>query len=198
MLFFSLILLEKIESSVPLKDEENLFFQLARGDESAFARIYHHYVEKLFPFVYKLAKSETVAEDVVQSIFLKLWQNREELIQVKNYKAYIFTMATNATLNYLKRMATEARICREMAKVTQSSSNETEERLRVEEIRSMLDLAIDQMPPQRKLIYQLSREQGFKNEEIAKKTNLSSNTVRNHLAEALRSLRKLIYGKNFG
>ena len=87
----------------PLPDEKELFTAIAKGDEVAFTKIFYHYNKRLYPFVLSLLHSEVWAEEVVQDVFLKLWSSRQKLAEVESPQSYIFRMAANRTLDYMKR-----------------------------------------------------------------------------------------------
>lgn len=173
----------------PSTDQE-LFILIAHNDKSAFDKIFNSYKKRLSFFVLKITKSETLTEEVVQSTFIKLWTNRSTLDKIDNPKAYIFTIATNAALDHLKKKLHESNMRREVMRTAQElKHNNIEEMIFLNESQSILVRAIEQLPPQRQLIYNLSRNEGKNYQEIAEQLKISKNTVRNQLVEALRSLR---------
>ncbi len=174
-----------------LENEKELFALIARSDETAFTKVFHHYNRRLYPFVLKMLKSESLAEEIIQSIFIRLWHNRHRLDQVEDPRAYIFTMAANKTRDQLKKLANENRLLKEVEQqVSGMISNETEEMIFLKESEALLAKAVEKLPAQRQKIYRLSREEGKSYDEIAKELNISVNTVRNQLVEALRYIRK--------
>lgn len=182
-------------SGAPRSNEREFFKLASRGDQEAFTKIYNHFEPKLFAFVNRMTRSSAASEEIIQELFIKLWTSGEKLAQIENPGAYVFSMAANLTLNYLKKIAREATLVQRLKRSSFASSNQTEEAVSFNESRSLVEQAVAQMPAQRKMVYLMSREQGLNNNEIAKAIKLSPNTVRNHLAEALRSLR-LLFQKN--
>ena len=87
-----------------LINETELFAQLAAGDERAFETIYHHYNKRLAPFVEKMVRSPELAEEIVQDIFVQLWVNRHLLHNISHPTSYLFNIATNKTLDYIKKI----------------------------------------------------------------------------------------------
>lgn len=177
--------------------ETELFSMVAKGNQKAFSEVYDHFEPRLFAFVCKMARSKTIAEEIVQELFIKLWTTRKRLAGVKNPKAYVFTMAANLTFNYLKKVAREVALAEQVRQKSPTFSNTTEEVIHFLESQKLAMEVVGQMPAQRKAVYLMSREDGLSKEEIARKMNLSPNTVRNHLSESLRILRKL-FGKSAG
>jgi RNA polymerase sigma-70 factor (ECF subfamily) len=172
-----------------LPDESSLFYRLSEGDVDAFTSIFNFYEPRIFPFVFKMTKSEVIAEEVVQEIFIKLWTNRASLGAVDNPKGYLFRMASNQTITHLRGKARQMKLAKAVAHFVDEESNATEEFLELKEVQSLVHEAVEQLPPQRKLIYTMSRQQGLKNDEIAQRLNISVSTVKNQLTEALRTIK---------
>lgn len=85
--------------------EQELFCRIAQDDPTAYRQIFERYCGKLTAFVYRLTKSEDTAAELVQDIFVKLWVNRARLANVENPQAYIYTMASNRTMDHLRKMS---------------------------------------------------------------------------------------------
>src|SRR5882757_4239371 len=86
-------------------NERQLFARIAQGDEAAFTQVFHRYNRRLYPFILKMVKAQALAEEIVQTTFIKLWTNRHTLSKVENPQTYIFTIAANNTRDYLKKAA---------------------------------------------------------------------------------------------
>ncbi|MBE9599554.1 RNA polymerase sigma factor [Pedobacter sp. MC2016-24] len=180
-------------------DEKAVFAALASGDESAFEKIYHSYVKRLAPFIEKMVHSRDLTEEIIQEIFVQLWVNRLLLQHVSHPTAYLFQIATNKTLDYLKKIANNARL---MDKVAYSSTElvyNTEEQVAFKESTAIIEQAIAALPEKRRLIFNLSRKEGLTHEQIAERLNISRNTVKNQLVTALKFIRVFAekYGETF-
>ena len=173
-----------------LAHEKEIFLRISKGDETAFTEMFFHYTARIHPFINKMTRSEEVTEEIVQDVFVSLWKNREKLPGIDNYTAYIFTIASNRTFNYLKSKAREVKRLQEVAKAASDFTNVTEETIDGNESRDLINKLVNRLTPQKKLIYQLTREQGLTHDEIAGQLNISKNTVKNHLVETLKYLRK--------
>lgn len=169
--------------------EEILLSRLAEGDQEAFRVLYDRHRDKLFFYVYKITHSQQAAEDVLQEVFVKIWLDRERLTGIQNFSAWLFRMVKNRTINALRRQTHENRILSEIGTHQLEASNQTDEIMDYNETAQVLQVAIQQLPPQQQLVYRLQREQGLKNEEIALQLNISPLTVKKHISQAARSIR---------
>ena len=167
-----------------------LFLLVAQSDEAAFSEIFRRYDKRVYPFVLKMIKTVSVAEEITQEIFIKLWFNRAKLNDVKNPSSYIFTIAANHTLDQIRKKLNERKMLNRLSAILKDdSSNNAEESMLYRDCEALVEQALRHLPPQQKKIYALSRQYGLNNEEIARQLNLSPNTVRNHLSEALKTIR---------
>lgn len=173
-----------------MQSEKELLQLAAGGNELAFTRLFHGYKYKLYGFVFRLTGSHASAEDVVQDIFEKLWKDRELLQQVESFSSYVFRMAQNQALNGFKRMAREVVILKQLAEAPANTASTPQGHLALKETQERLHNAIQQLPPQQKMVFLLSREEGIKHEEIARRLHITTGTVKNHMIQALRTLRK--------
>lgn len=157
--------------------------------EIDFRAIFDAYRNRLFGYVLAISHSHYTAEEITQEIFLKLWLCRDMLDRVDNLEHYIFTIARNKTLNHLRKAATDGRLLIELQEKMLPANNNVEEKSKMAECEKLLGEAIGLLSPRRRLVYQLSRHQGLNHEQIASQLQLSNNTVKNHLVEALAFIR---------
>jgi len=175
-----------------LPDERMLFARMAKGDEEAFAEIFYHYTALLQPFILNMTRSEADTEEIIQDLFLQLWMQREKMPEIGNYRAYIFTASNNRVYTWLKRRARELRLSAEAGSGVADQDSRLEEALDLKESMALITEAVDRLPPQKKLIWRLSREEGLSHEQIAGQLGLSKNTVKNHMVAAIRMVRKYL------
>lgn len=159
------------------------------AEEVLFDTLYEAYKNRLYGYVLAIVHSADAAEDITQELFIKLWENRSQLLEVDRMEHYLFVMARNRTLNYIRDAAYDAARLRELQQAMITSSNDVEDRVYEGEYQRLIEDALQQLSPQRSLVFRLSRFQHLKLEEIAARLNLSRNTVKNHLVEALRFVR---------
>lgn len=170
-----------------LNIERELFYLISIGDEAAFREVYELYKVKVYRISLKMTRSDQIAKDIVQDVFLNIWKNREGLMRVENPSSYLFTAVYRSIYQHFRKVAVE----RKFIKVKSDSvnfENNTEEAILGRERRTLISTAISKLPPQQQLVFKLTKEEGRTREEVAEYLNISPNTVRNHLTKALKSV----------
>jgi RNA polymerase sigma-70 factor (family 1) len=176
-------------SEAHLDRETNLLLSAAQGSQAAFVTLFHRHKHKLYSYTLRLTQSEMLAEDVVQDVFMKLWTDRAAMASIDNFGNYIFRMAKNQVLNHFKRVAHEMAIVSEMFREGDHAGNNAQEMLAAREVEQVLQSVVEALPPQQKAIYRLSRDEGKSHEEIAGLLKISPNTVKNHMVQAMATIR---------
>jgi RNA polymerase sigma-70 factor (family 1) len=187
-----LTFVQSAQPPVPQSDhtDKELFHQIAGGDQSAFAELFRRYDRRIYPFVLKMIKEDSLAEEIAQEIFVKLWDQRAKLATVDNPESWLLTLAAHHTLDQIQKRLNERKMLRRLFDLSKNAAtNDTEETLQFRESNTLVQQAVDRLPLQQKKVYRLSREEGLNYREIGVRLNISPNTVRNHLVEALRSIR---------
>jgi RNA polymerase sigma-70 factor (family 1) len=174
--------------SVIQYDEKELFRQIAEGNETAFRTIFDGYRERLFTFAWQLCHSAVEAEEIVQDIFLKLWEQRDKLAGVSFPRKYIYMMTRNRTLDLLGKIARNEQMIKEVWGHLSQSDNLTENLLQAEESRKLIQQAVAQLSEKKQTIFFLSRDQGLSHHEIADQMGLSVQTVKNIVTEVLKHI----------
>jgi len=162
---------------------------VAEGDEQAFRKIFDHYSDRLYNYAFRITDKEELAEEIVMDAFLKIWINRFDLAAINRFDSYLYTVVRNQAFNAIKRMAHEAVIMKELGLSNTEYHDCTEETVIYNDYQQLLYQAVNQLPPQQKLVYILSRDEGLKYDEIALQLKLSKNTVKAHLKKAVSTLR---------
>jgi RNA polymerase sigma-70 factor (ECF subfamily) len=173
------------------KYEENLLLlRVAKGEEDAFRTLFTAYRPQVYHVARKLLQLETQAEDALQEIFLKIWLNREKLPEIRSFSAYLNTITRNYLYNALRRLACEEVFLQQLARPGLASEGETVlSPMVLRELRELLQRVIATLTPQQRRVFQLSRMEGLRHEEIAALLDISRETVKKHLGEALRIVR---------
>lgn len=167
--------------------------RIAEGDAEAFAALYDAYKPILSGFLFNLTKSRTVSEDLLQDTFMRIWEDRGSLVDIRDFKAYVFTMVKHRALNVLKRICREELAKRKLLHTEDWAVVSTEADVQYQELRRNLDKAVRELPPQQQSVYRMSREQGLRQEEISFRLNVTVSTVKKHLTLSLRHIRKSLY-----
>lgn len=181
--------------SIPV--EQDWFRQIAAGDTHAFTELFHYYNARLFPFIRRLTRSETIAEEIVQEVFLRLWVNREKVAGMENPGAWLFLVASNLSLTHLRNAVNlavkHAGAYRQSGVAT--AGDQLLQELDSKEMAALVEAAVHRMPPRRQQIFRLSRQEGLTHQEIAEKLSLSPSTVKDHLVLALKSIREYLHSR---
>lgn len=173
-------------------DINTCFSALANGDTNAFEPFFEAYKKRVFGVALKMLKSETEAEEIVQEVFLSIWQARERLDTISDPEAYLFTITHNAIYTQLKKISRNQQLVLKVAQRISEKQNPTEEFMAVRETGKLIQEAIRLLSPQQRAVYELSRQSGLSYQEIAEEMHISQNTVRNHLSVARKTIRTFL------
>lgn len=174
----------------PLYNESDLLVKIGEDDEQALAALLNLHHGPVLSFALKLTRSQELAEEVVQDVFLNIWMHRAKLKDIRNAGAYLNRITRNVSLNALRKVAREAIISDEFKDDENYADDSTRQSLDLKDSQWLLQQAIDKLPKQQKLVYQLCREQGLTYDQAAEQLQISSSTVNFHIKEALKNIRK--------
>ncbi len=172
--------------------EKECLIELKKGSFSAFDHIFSLYKERLYAFSIGYLKVPEDAQELVQIVFMKVWENRKMLDESKSFSSYLFTISKNTILNYIRKKANQQSYVDYLLNQSNLTYNDAEGELEYEDLLKQTNTAIDQLPFRQKEIYHLSREVGLSNEEIAQKLNISKKTVENHITLVMKFIRQHI------
>lgn len=159
---------------------------LKEGDMVAFDTIYLRYCKRLYGFVLRYIKQKEDAEGIVQEVFIKIWETRNKIDIYSSFDSFIFTITYNTTISLLRKRVSEQKYHEQLKSIQQiTNADQIIDDIYYKEISEKFQSLLNQLTPRQKEIFQLSREEGLTHEEIAKKLNISSNTVKNHLVSTL-------------
>lgn len=170
----------------------SLHQRLSAGDELAFKLFFQKNQPRLFSYVYKVVKSREIAEELVLDIFVKIWSAKEILSEVENVDAFLYRMAVNKSLDFLRTAAREKRIQQLLNHHMQYEQATAASNHDLKEYSQHVTHCLQLLTQQQQLVLSLSRDEGLTHEQIADKLNLSKNTVKNHIVTALKKMRELI------
>jgi RNA polymerase sigma-70 factor (family 1) len=170
-------------------DEMELLRLLQTGDEKAFATIYNHYWKKMFYVAAQKLQSLGEAEEVVQDIFMELWRRKEEIHITTCLSSYLATCVKYKVINVLAKKSRQRTFRQHAASQLTLADHSTEQTLQLEELKRQLSAYTSRLPEKCRLVFQLSREEGFSHKQIAASLGISEKTVESHLTKALRALK---------
>lgn len=173
--------------------------KLQEGSYEAFDTLYNVYADSLYGFALLHTKSTVQAEDIVQDTFLKLWNMRESLSVEGSFKSMLFTIAKNHVIDIFRQQVNRANFEDYIAFCEDENllDNTSVEKVYYNDFLEKLAIAKQKLTPAQCNIFELSREEGMSNTEIAAASNLSEQTVKNHLSAALKVLRVELGKYNF-
>jgi RNA polymerase sigma-70 factor (family 1) len=177
-------------SVIPLNSERDALIKASQGSQKAFQELFLKYHNQIGNHVFRITDSKELAEEIVQDVFLKIWMSREALARVHSFKAYLFIISKNHTLNCLRKLAKERQRKQEFEDYAIKTVTTGEE---VNIYHSILDEAIDRLPPQQQLVFLLSRHERLKYTEVANRMNISRESVKKYLQIATASVTAYVH-----
>jgi len=179
-------------------NEAVLVQKLRDGDPFAFEKIFSHYSKRLYQFSFSYLKSDADAEDVVEEVFFKLWQNRKSLKTETSFQSYLFTITLNFIKRHFNKKARSDQYKRDILIGFASGNNHSDSSVVYHDLLEKLELLINQLPEKRKQIF-IERKQNEKPvKQIAEEMGISPKTVENQLTHALHFLKAEFEKENFG
>ena len=183
----------KIDHLNSKKTNKELLIRLKDGDILAFDEIYNKFCKKLFGFVFQHIKHEADAEEIVQEVFIKIWESRNKIDVYSSFDSFIFTIAYNATISLIRKRITDKKYIEHIHSL-QSLDNGGEiiDEIQFKELTDKIQMLLNKLTPRQKEVFLLSRDEGLTHDQIAQKLNISPNTVKNHLVTVLSFLKSNI------
>jgi len=170
------------------ENDHELLQLLARGSEYAFAIIFDRYRRRVYKTALVFLKSSEAAEEVVQEVFLRLWQKRKDLPDINYLNSFIRTVAYNLMVDQFRKKILEKDYKKQLG-FEQAMVDNTDHRVRDDESVRLLQAAIATLPQRQRQVYELARLKGLSQEEIATTLSISKNTVKVHMTAALQGIR---------
>lgn len=164
--------------------DKQLVLAIKQNDPLAFDQLFHKYSKPLYAFVLSILRNESEAEEVVQSVFFKVWEKRKDLNPSLSFKSYLFTIALNATKKIYREKLRDEKYKQELAIELNANTTSDLSLVEYQDLLDYVDKIIDQLPPARRKIFILSKKEGLKNSEIAEQLHVSEQTVKNQLVTA--------------
>ncbi|WP_316840574.1 RNA polymerase sigma factor [Pedobacter gandavensis] len=177
-------------------ENKELLEQVASGDWEAFATLYNTYVPKLYRFIYPFAnQNKEDTEEVIQDVFLKVWMRKETIPGLRSFEAYLFRMAKNQLLDQRGRQDSQLRLIDKFGGTSSTELASVHDQLVYEEYYEIAKVALQDLSPQRRRIFDMRMEQEMSIDEIAKALNISSSAVKKQLYEAINAIKQQLRHK---
>ena len=152
--------------------------RIAESDQRAFRILFDNFSPRLTEFAFSMLKTNDSATEIVDEVFVRIWQHRQQIVSIQNLKVYLYTATKNSALNYISKKAKEQVIEPfDFINIQLKDNESPEQQMITSELFKKIRLAVDELPPRCKMIFKLVREDGLKYKEVAEILNLSVNTV---------------------
>lgn len=167
--------------------------RVAESDEAALKELHGHFCNRLFQLAMTIVRSRPMAEEIVEDVFIKIWEQRMQLSAIENLSSYLYILARNISLDYLRKASGKTFYNIEESSLPLLLAEANPEELMISaEIIKKINLAINELPPKCRLIFKLVKVDGLKHREVAGLLNLSVKTVESQMAIALKRLHSSI------
>lgn len=174
------------------KDQlSDMMAKLIQGDGSALTYLYNRYANRVFNLAFQIVKDSGWSQDIVQEVFIKIWDKREELDKDSNIWVLLYVMTKRYAINKLKAINRRSYSFDRLYQNIELLDLEAQDLLIYKELEGSIQLAIEKLTPKQKEIFNLSRVEGLSHQKIADRLGISIHTVKNHMVEALKTLRKV-------
>lgn len=171
-------------------NEKDLVKLFTGGDEVAFEKLYHLYSSRLLAYLVKLLKSEDIACEVLQDVFIKVWHNRQNIDPEQSFRSYLFRIAENLVYDFFRKAARDKKLQAVLTNKACKEYSPVEERLCLKENHQLLQSAIDTLPPKRRQVFQLIKIEERSYEEVSRLLHISVSTINDHIVKATKSIRE--------
>tara|TARA_R110002049_G_scaffold302891_1_gene496419 strand:+ start:365 stop:964 length:600 start_codon:yes stop_codon:yes gene_type:complete len=179
-------------SNTNVHTEKLLVQQLIEGNSKAFRKLFDTYRNDVYSYGISMLKSKVLAEEVVQDVFLNIWEHRDRLNADLSFKSYVFTITRNLAFNLISKLANNRKLKDQIFYKSQKFYSPIEDKIAEADYDVIKNKAINLLPPKRKRIFEMSRNEGKSYEEISKELGISISTVKGQMSKALGSIKDFL------
>ena len=164
--------------------------QLSHDDKTALEQLFKYFYPRLYNFSKAFLKLEEGIDDILQEVFLKIWQNRKNIKNTETFNSYIFTITRNLLLNELRSRLNEQKTKDKIFKRSVAEEFLLSEQIEYDEMKEKVDQTVATLPERQREVFQLSRKEGLSYKDIATKLGIAEKTVEYHISQAIGVLKK--------
>lgn len=179
----------------PADFEKDWLCQAADGDRRAFTDLYTRYLDSLYQYVFLFTKSAYTTEEIVQDVFVRIWEHRQSLREVESFKSYLFRAAKNRVIDYIRSRETEERVLSLLLAGQKSRPETPDEAFDYKAYYHIVQEAISRLSTRKREIFRLSTEEGLSHDEIAAELVISKSSVKNQLYKSFHFIREYLARK---
>ncbi|TNF39463.1 MAG: RNA polymerase sigma-70 factor [Bacteroidetes bacterium] len=170
--------------------DSKLISGLKKDDHDSFQQLFEYYSFPLFKFAIGYLKSKELSEDLVQEVFLKIWNNRKDIKPNTSFQSYLFTIALNAVRKYFNKVSQQNDYKHQVLIDLSNNQSDLDKNLDYESLLEKLDEFIAQMPEKRREVFIKKKFEDKSLKEIAEELSVTTKTVEYHITEAMKNLKK--------
>ena len=172
--------------------EQELLEQLRSGSEAAFTKVYRLYSAQLFKKILRMVYDEDIAKELLQDLFMKIWEGREKIDPSRSFKSFLYAVGINLVYDYFRKTAKKNVMIARLISTAVEQYTHTEEGIIEKENMDIIKSAVQKLPPQRKRVFVLCKLEGKSYAEVSKELNISSSTIHDHMVKANCLIRKYL------
>lgn len=174
-------------------NEKQLIMKLSHGDVGAFKEVYHYYSPMLYYKIFKLLKSESISQEVLQEVFLKIWEHRMNIDLEKSMSSYLSSIAANCCFDYFRRINRDKKLILKLSRYPNINYNPIEDALVAKENNEILHKAINSLPQKRRQVFIMCKCHGKSYEEVSRQLGISTSTISDHIVKANLFIRAFLF-----
>lgn len=175
-------------------DEPLLIARLKAGQVDAFRQIYNLYSDPIYSYALQITKNTDTAQDIVQEVFMRLWENRRSLLHTHPLRPYLFGIARNSLISAYRKVVNSALyeeyLRQNHADTGGAQAPGPDSMLTLKELQARISHIIQSLPPSQQAVVRLRFDHNLTNTEIARQLDLSEQTVKNRLVMAMKTIRQ--------
>ena len=175
-------------------DQEKIQLKkLLDGDEKAFDYFYDRYSLPVYRKLLKMIKVEFVAEEILQKVFIKIWEKRHLIDPEQGLKAYIYQIAQNMVYDFYRNLARENELQAQVKYAIKDLAEDAAANLLLKETSELLEMAIEQLPEQQKIVFRLCKQEGKSYDEVSQLLGISPSTINGHIVRATKKVKTFMF-----
>lgn len=176
-----------------LYEEDLLLQQASLGSRTAFSALYIFYLPKLFKYIYPFLRySKEDTEEVLHDMFMKIWERKEELSNIKSFKSYLYGMARNKLVNVHEHTKVKQKAVEYMLKHTEVKTGSADDHYTYVQYNQIVENAVKALPPKRRHVFEMSVYEHLSQDEIAERLKISKSMVKKQLYTATRFIKEYL------
>ncbi|MFD1257869.1 RNA polymerase sigma factor [Mucilaginibacter terrae] len=169
-----------------------LINQLQQSSQLAFTQLYDLYSRQLYRNILRLVRDDDIAQELLQDLFLKIWEKRHSINAESSFKSYLYKIAENLVYGHFRKITADKRLKERLIMSSTAFDTFAEETIITKENNELLKNAIESLPPQRRQVYTLCKLEGKSYEEVSLEMGIATSTVRNQIVQANKALREYL------